>query len=429
MSIFKTSKTKSPSLYKEIDHQKEIHQLERLLSLVGDNQKDLLYKELTSLRREEDREERIITNIKNNFHDTCLILPDITLVDEENKSHRIDFLLLTKKACFLLETRKLFGDIMIDEQGTFSLIKKNTKGLVYSKKNFFSPIRQNEINQNLLNKLFQEKNIQYPIYHLVVVTNATSIINITNAPIEIKERLLNYKNLSSHLTNLLSASNLMEKDENELMKIANILIENDHPEERNYVEELNLELVGLEERDIIDAVRETGFIDDEIISKSLNNDAIINLLKQYRRDKAKELGYEPYFIFNDAQLSDIINTLPKTYEDLENIHGFGKKKVELYGLDILKVIYGPDYMPVTRMTKDKLSASEKESLQERLRKYRLTKSRELQIKPYEIYTNEKMMLLVNLFPSSLDDIRIILADTKNIDTYLEDIDSILNEYR
>ncbi len=54
--------------------------------------------------------------------------------------------------------------------------------------------------------------------------------------------------------------------------------------------------------------------------------------------KANELGFKPYFIFNNEQMQSIIDSKPRAKEDLLNINGFGEKKFELYGEDILAIV-------------------------------------------------------------------------------------------
>lgn len=47
---------------------------------------------------------------------------------------------------------------------------------------------------------------------------------------------------------------------------------------------------------------------------------------------------KPYFLFNDKQMEDLIEKMPKTKDELKNVSGFGDVKVEKYGDDILKLL-------------------------------------------------------------------------------------------
>ena len=43
-------------------------------------------------------------------------------------------------------------------------------------------------------------------------------------------------------------------------------------------------------------------------------------------------------LFNDAQMEDLILKYPKTPEQLIYVSGFGEKKVEKYGTEIIKIL-------------------------------------------------------------------------------------------
>jgi len=60
-------------------------------------------------------------------------------------------------------------------------------------------------------------------------------------------------------------------------------------------------------------------------------------LAKWRKEKAKDLGVSAYMIIQNAVLVEISNIMPETYEDLLNIKGFGPRKLELYGQEILDI--------------------------------------------------------------------------------------------
>ncbi len=61
-------------------------------------------------------------------------------------------------------------------------------------------------------------------------------------------------------------------------------------------------------------------------------------LKFWRRKVANEEKLPPYCIFHDTTLIEISNSIPSTKENLMNIRGFGKKRIENYGDDILGIV-------------------------------------------------------------------------------------------
>jgi ATP-dependent DNA helicase RecQ len=58
-------------------------------------------------------------------------------------------------------------------------------------------------------------------------------------------------------------------------------------------------------------------------------------LRAWRSKKAKELGMPAYIVMNDNSLDALCRVRPATAEQLMNVMGFGEKKVEKYGAEIL----------------------------------------------------------------------------------------------
>ena len=62
---------------------------------------------------------------------------------------------------------------------------------------------------------------------------------------------------------------------------------------------------------------------------------LVEKLKKYRTEKAKESGWAPYCIYYDSTINDIISQCPINQAELMSIKGFGKTKVERYGKFII----------------------------------------------------------------------------------------------
>ncbi|MGF6989783.1 superfamily II DNA helicase RecQ [Lachnospiraceae bacterium PM6-15] len=67
-------------------------------------------------------------------------------------------------------------------------------------------------------------------------------------------------------------------------------------------------------------------------------DNLQSRLKEYRLHKSRSEQIKPYYLFNDAQMADLISKMPRTKEELLNVNGFGPVKVEKYGDEILDII-------------------------------------------------------------------------------------------
>ncbi len=68
------------------------------------------------------------------------------------------------------------------------------------------------------------------------------------------------------------------------------------------------------------------------------NSELLNELKFWRRKVAKEENIPAYRIFYDTTLIEISNSLPSSISDLMKIRRFGKKTIEKYGDDVLKIV-------------------------------------------------------------------------------------------
>lgn len=81
-----------------------------------------------------------------------------------------------------------------------------------------------------------------------------------------------------------------------------------------------------------------GVIEKTEVNLSDADKIFLEKLKIWRKETAKKEGLPVFRIANNKQFEDIINNKPKTLEALKNINGFGKKKVEKYGKDIVEIV-------------------------------------------------------------------------------------------
>jgi len=66
-------------------------------------------------------------------------------------------------------------------------------------------------------------------------------------------------------------------------------------------------------------------------------------LREWRKERAEEAGVPVYVISTNNQLLEVIKQKPQTLEGLKRINGFGKKKIEQYGkqiIEMVKTFYG-----------------------------------------------------------------------------------------
>jgi superfamily II DNA helicase RecQ len=76
--------------------------------------------------------------------------------------------------------------------------------------------------------------------------------------------------------------------------------------------------------------------DDEALNS--DEEKILDALKLWRSEKAKEQNLPTYFIATNKELSSVAKYKPVKKEELLDIKGFGKHKIENYGEEILEIV-------------------------------------------------------------------------------------------
>lgn len=71
---------------------------------------------------------------------------------------------------------------------------------------------------------------------------------------------------------------------------------------------------------------------------SPKDETLYNALREKRMSIATEMGVPAYCVATNKMLNGIVDTKPKTLNDLRKIYGFGPNKVKLYGEPFLKIV-------------------------------------------------------------------------------------------
>jgi ATP-dependent DNA helicase RecQ len=72
------------------------------------------------------------------------------------------------------------------------------------------------------------------------------------------------------------------------------------------------------------------------------NAALYKHLREWRRNKAAETGMPAYIIMHDTTLEDLCFKRPNSFAGLREVIGFGDRKTEMYGREILDALRGFD---------------------------------------------------------------------------------------
>lgn len=87
-------------------------------------------------------------------------------------------------------------------------------------------------------------------------------------------------------------------------------------------------------------VKEPKLIKYSAENEALNSDEekILDALKLWRSEKAREQNLPTYFIASNKELMSVAKYKPARKEELLEIKGFGKHKIENYGEEILEIL-------------------------------------------------------------------------------------------
>jgi ATP-dependent DNA helicase RecQ len=75
-------------------------------------------------------------------------------------------------------------------------------------------------------------------------------------------------------------------------------------------------------------------------SMVLENPAVFEALRDWRRAVAKEHGVPAYTIFHDSTLRELASRLPQSLDELRTVAGIGATKLERYGVALLEIMGG-----------------------------------------------------------------------------------------
>lgn len=285
-------------------------------------------------------EESIAFELKNSDTD-MYILQDICL-EHEGLSAQIDYLIVTRKRTYIIECKNLIGDIEINNAGDF-IRTYQLKGRKI-REGIYSPITQNirhlliikavrkSAKGNIISQKIFESHFDDNYKSIVVLANPKTVLNAKYAKKEVKEQIVRADQLIQKIKEM-DKQVKESMTEKEMLAVANFFLERNQANRLDYAEKYEKLLEKAETAQEREPVVETvPSVTDEMKEK-LRTD-----LKAFRLERSRQEKIKPYFIFNDAQMEDLIEKNPRSKEELCQVAGFGKVKADKYGEEILKIL-------------------------------------------------------------------------------------------
>lgn len=341
-------KMREPVILKEdSEARKQLEQLNIYLQTAQPEVKSQIEKDIKLLQYGIYGEDAIMFELKNSYM-PMYVLHDI-FFEQNGLTTQIDYLVITRKLVIVIECKNLFGNITIDEQGNFT--RTVQLGARYYKEGLYSPITQNQRHIDMIHNLRRaskpallrsafDKQFEKSYRSLVVLANSKSVLDMRYAPSSIKEKIVKIDGLINYIKQLQENSKASSMSDKEMRELTDFFLGNSVQNTKDYTEKYRISIsentdAGKEnEEDSAGSSPEVATAAPENIEES----AVYQALKAYRFRKSKEEGVKAYFLYNNAQLEEIIKIDPGTLEELKRVSGFGDVKCAKYGNDILKIL-------------------------------------------------------------------------------------------
>ena len=309
-------KLKEPVIYKGSN--KAVEELNQIQEYLKEHNDKELEKKARLIQYGIDGEKNILFELKNS-HFPMYVLHDVYMVNHD-LSAQIDYIIITPSMVYFIECKNLIGTIMIDAMGNFT--REYTYNGKRIKEGIYSPITQSQRHldlykslrakrQGTVMKFIYDKTFSNNFKSLVVLAKPKSILKSRYAPKEIKDKVIKADQLIDYIKRHEQSAFRNQKD---MIELADIFL--------SYHQDKEIQSIQKENNSVIEE----------------KNDSLIEQLKNYRLTKAKEKNLPPYYVFNDETLNEIISIKPQTIDELLTVKGFGQKKCEWYGNDILQII-------------------------------------------------------------------------------------------
>lgn len=338
-----------------------IGKLEGLKERVDENLKQEIDKQIKYAKYGEAGEKNIAFELKNSDMD-MMILHDLYF-ESGDLTAQIDYIVITRKIIFVIECKNLYGNIKIDNRGTFIRLSGGREEI-----GIYSPIRQNERHlqlirkirldsMNIVQKRIFNKNFDDRYKSVVVLANPQTVLKDREAPKEVKEKVIRYDQLTGYIRKANEESSQPVLSADDMKEMAEFFLRSAIPSKSDYTkkfqqlaERSSKEGTSVKEEKANTPDSEKKKHPDKEMAKEVplskstelqgeKQEEMIKRLKAYRLQESRQNHIKPYYIFNDEQMKDLINKMPKDVEELLNVSGFGAVKVEKYGEAILKILH------------------------------------------------------------------------------------------
>lgn len=271
--------------------------------------------------------------------------------DDKESFSQIDFIVITNKFICVMETKNLAGNIELNESGEFIRdinFKDNS-----IREGMYNPLSQAKRHSKVLKNALEKAGIlkgmeAFPVKYIAVMANYKTIIDRSSAPKDVKSSVYRCDQIVSFLEEEMSSDeyDLMLSD-SKIMKIGNSILNMHTPKDESESDTHKFSVCNYNNY-------ENNKVAPGVLSKSLDVNSNVTNIQTYLDDK----------------------------------HNQGLKSKNT---NISVSLSNDDY--------------KKERIVKRFRKFRYESAEERNLKPYEVFTDKEMLLMIEMAPTTLEGLK------------------------
>lgn len=272
-------------------------------------------------------EQALLFELTNSFL-PMMILHDV-YIEHNGFNAQFDFIVITRQFFLVIEVKKYYGNVTVNEKGEFIRTVKRGSRTVFEE-GMYSPIRQVERQVEVLRSMLIDHEIieQTQIRYAVAFANERTVIDLKKAPLDIQDKVVRSDGIVPFLKSELTKKSPVHFRDKRMQGYAEYI-------KSQHVDKYKAEIFKEEEKPF--------FTEEEVFvvkkdTESLSDEGLEESLKAFRKKLADESGRKAFYIFTNKTLDELIEKKPTTLEALRNISGIGDKKIEEFGADLLQLI-------------------------------------------------------------------------------------------
>jgi superfamily II DNA helicase RecQ len=167
---------------------------------------------------------------------------------------------------------------------------------------------------------------------VIVLANPKTVINLKRAPKDVKDQIIRSDQLIEYIKRLIRENKDLASSEKDMYEMAEFFAGLHKENPVDYTEKYFVS-GGVGQSEAIVDSEECGSVE-----VAIGETPLYLALKQYRYETSKAEGIKAYYIFNNAQLEELIAVMPRSLTELRKVSGFGEVKCEKYGEAILGIL-------------------------------------------------------------------------------------------